>query len=175
MDVTLIDELPPLSGALRYCQAIWMSEYRARIEAQKEWQEQSPMAYEEKKDLLHHFSFAYRHDDNILKKVMRIREGASHADMVQDLVELAVLGEKHPQPLTAINFDLDRLQNARTLSHTMSELLAAANGSAGDNSSNKLLRDRAYTLLAEKASTVREYGRFVFWKDEDKRARYYNS
>ncbi len=174
MDVTLIDELAPLSGALRHCQALWMSEYRAREEAKKEWQDQSPMAYEEKKDLLHQFSFAYRRDDNILKKVMRIREGASHADMVQDLVELAVLGEKYPQPLTAINFDMNRLQNARTLSHAMSELLAAANGSAGDSSSNKLLRDRAYTLLAAKASTVREYGRFVFWKDEDKRARYYN-
>ena len=35
--------------------------------------------------------------DDVLKKVMRIREGGSNADMVQDLIELAVLGEKYPR------------------------------------------------------------------------------
>ncbi len=173
LDVNLIDELPPLSGALRYCQAQWMSEYRAREEAQKEWLEQSPIAYELRDELLHHFSFAYREHDDINKKVMRIREGSSHADMVQDLVELAVLGEKYPEPLSAINFDLATLQQARTVSHTMSELLAAANGAAGASSQNKLIRDKAFTLLIEKASTIREYGRYVFWKDEEKREQYY--
>lgn len=173
MDPSLIDNLVTLSGALRYCEAQWKSEYRARIDAQKEWQEKSPMAYGLKKDLLHHFSFAYRKDDNIQKKVMRIREGTSHADMVQDLIELAVLGEKYPEPLTAINFDLDQLQTARELSHAMSELLAAANGSLDESSGTKQLRDKAFTLLYKTDSAVREYGRYVFWKDEDKRKRYY--
>lgn len=173
MDVTLIDELPPLGGALRHCQALWMSEFRAREEAQKEWLEQSPQAYNFRDDLLHHFAFAYRHHDDILKKVMRIREGRTHADMVQDLVDIAVLGEKYPEPLTAINLDLNMLAQSRTLSHAMSELLAASNGAAGDSSANKQLRDKAYTLLAEKARTIREYGQYVFWKDEAKRKRYY--
>lgn len=173
MDPSLIDNLVTLSGALRYCEAQWKSEYLNRIEAQQEWQEKSPMAYEFKKDLLHHFSFAYRKDANIQKKVMRIREGTSHADMVQDLIELAVLGEKYPEPLTAINFDLDQLQAARRLSHSMSELLAAANGSLDESNGTKQLRDKAFTLLYRTDSAVREYGRYVFWKDEDKRKRYY--
>ncbi|MGQ8337736.1 hypothetical protein ACUNWD_14400 [Sunxiuqinia sp. A32] len=174
LDVTLIDELTPLSGALRYCQAQWMSEYRAREEAQKEWLEQSPLAYELRDELLHHFSFAYRDYDDIKKKVMRIREGGSHADMVQDLVELAVLGEKFPEPLTTINFDISTLQQARVVSHSMSELLAAANGAAGANGANKQMRDKAYTLLVDKASAIREYGRYIFWKDEEKKERYYS-
>lgn len=173
LNVTFIDELTPLSGALRYCQAQWMSEYRARAEAQKEWKEQSPQAYALRDELLHHFSFAYRKHDDIRRKVARIREGGSNADMVQDLVDLAILGEKYPAPLAAVNFDPDRLQQARTVSHSMSELLAAANGAEGEGSSNKLLRDKAFTLLFEKDSTIREYGRYVFWKDEDKRSRYY--
>ncbi len=173
MDVNLIDELPPLSGALRYCQALWMSEYRAREEAQKEWLEQSPQAYELRDELLHHFVFAYRHQDDLLKKVKRIREGRTHADMVQDLVDIAVLGEKYPEPLTAINLDLNLLTQSRTVSHAMSELLAASNGAAGDSSVNKQLRDKAFTLLAEKARIVRDYGQYVFWKDEDRKKRYY--
>lgn len=54
----------------------------------------------------------------------------------------------------------------------MSELLAAANGAAGESSANKLLRDKAFTLLAEKVSTIREYGRYVFWKDEGRKEQY---
>ncbi|WP_159518130.1 hypothetical protein [Sunxiuqinia indica] len=173
MDPTLIDDLVPLSGALRYCQAKWMSEYRAREDAQREWIEQSPQAYELRDQLLHHFSFAYRDYDDIQNKVMRIREGGSHADMVQDLVEIATLGEKYPEPLNAINFELNLLEQARTVSHAMSELLAAANGAAGESSETKQMRDKAFTLLFEKTRIIRDFGQYVFWKDEDRKKRYY--
>ncbi|PTN09029.1 hypothetical protein [Mangrovibacterium marinum] len=172
MDVTLIDELTPLAGALRYCQAVWMGEYRFRQEAQKEWGEQSPAAFELRDGLLHDFSFAYRNDADNHKRVMRIREGGSNADMVQDLYELAELGAKYPDPLTAINFDLTKLDLARATSETMAELLAAYNGTAGETSPNKVTRDKAFTLLAEKAGTVREFGQYIFWKDEEKRKKY---
>jgi hypothetical protein len=173
MDPTLIDDLVPLSGALRYCQAQWMSEYRAREDAQREWLKQSPQAFDLRDQLLHHFSFAYRDYDDIQNKVMRIREGGSNADMVQDLVEIASLGDTYPEPLTAINFEMGLLEQARTVSHNMSELLAASNGAAGESSENKRMRDQAYTLLDGKARIVREFGRYVFWKDEKRRQRYY--
>jgi plasmid stability protein len=174
LDVTLIDELRPLSGALRYCQANWMSIFRAREEAQNQWKEQSPQAFEFRNELLHDFSFAYRNLDDVKKKVMRIREGGSNADMVQDLLDLAVLGEKYPEPLTAIHFDMGKLAQSRALSHSMSELLAASNGTAGEGNESKVLRDKAYTLLAEKARIIRDYGQYVFWKNEDKLKRYYS-
>ena len=173
LDVMLIDELKPLSGALRYCQANWMSIFRAHEEAQNQWKEQSPLAFEFRNELLHDFSFAYRNLDDVTKKVIRIREGGSNADMVQDLLDLAVLGEKYPEPLAAIHFDMEKLSQARALSHSMSELLAASNGAAGEGNESKVLRDKAYTLLAEKARVIREYGQYVFWKDENKLKRYY--
>jgi len=174
LDGSLIDEIPSLSGALRYCQAQWMSEYRARQEAQKEWLEQSPQAYDLRDELLHHFSFAYRNHQDVKKKVTRIREGGGHADMIQDLVELAILGEKNQEPLTKIGFDIATLQNAKTTSHSMSELLADSNGSKDDSSETKLMRDKAYTLLTEKMTTIREYGRYTFWKNDDRKKKYLN-
>ncbi|WP_421918555.1 hypothetical protein [Marinifilum sp.] len=51
----------------------------------------------------------------------------------------------------------------------MSELLATANGDKDERSESKLLRDRAYTLLTNHMSTIREYGRYVFWKNEDRK------
>ena len=169
----LIDDLTTLSGALSYIQADWMSIFRARENAVVEWKVQAPPAYVFRNDLLHDFSFAYRNREDVRKKVARIREGSSNADMVQDLLELAVLGEKYPEPLSDINFDLALLPKARTMSHSLSELLAAANGSADDGNETKTLRDKAFSLLFQKDSTIREYGRYVFWKDDDRLSRYY--
>ena len=175
LNVVLIDDLMPLSGALRYCQAQWMSEYRARQDAQKEWLEQSPLAYELRDEILHHYSFAYRQYPGIRKKVTRIRDGAGHADMIQDLVELAVLGLKNPEPLSAIGFDPSLTQKADSCSRNMAILLATANGSKDDSSEIKLLRDKAYTLLAERMTTIREYGRYVFWRNEERKEKYLNN
>nr|WP_319398846.1 hypothetical protein [uncultured Carboxylicivirga sp.] len=172
LDVKIIDEVTPLTGALRYIQANWMSEFRARQEAQKEWQQQSPEAYKLRDDMLHHFTFAYRKDSNLLQKVRRLREGSSNADMIQDLIELAVLGENNPQPLGTINFDMPVLQEAKKLSHSLSELLAQANGTAEEGGGNKLLRDKAYTLLYKKVQEIREYGRYVFWKNDERLKKY---
>ena len=104
---------------------------------------------------------------------MRIRDGGSNADMVQDLLDIAALGERYPEPLIAIHFDLEKLAQSRAFSHSMSELLAASNGAAGEGNESKVLRDKAYTVLDEKASIIRDYGRYVFWKNEDKLKRYY--
>ena len=36
--------------------------------------------------------------------------------MIQDLIELAVLGDKHPESLSKINFDASLIQKALTTS-----------------------------------------------------------
>jgi len=173
LDMTLIDELPTLSGAVRYCQAVWMSEFNAQQEAQKDWLEESPKAYALRDDILHHFSFAYRNEPKIKTKLSRIKDGTTHADMIQDLIELAVLGDKNPEPLSKINFDVTLTQQARTTSHNMAELLALSNGSKDETSASKILRDKAYTILMNHMSTIREYGKYVFWKDENRKEKYF--
>ena len=83
------------------------------------------------------------------------------------------MGEIYPDPLAAIHFDMEKLPQSRALSHNTSELLAASNGAAGEGNEAKILRDKAFTLLDEKARIIREYGQYVFWKDENKLKRYY--
>lgn len=174
LDWTFVEDLQSLPGALRYTQAEWMSEYRARQEAQKEWLDKSPEAYELRNELLHHFSFAYRHQPDVKKKVMRIREGSGHADMLQDLMDLAALAEKYPQPLAVINYNTELNTKARTLSHNMAESLANANGSKDESSAIKIRRDKVYTLLSERVSAIREVGQYVFWRNPDRKAKYVN-
>ncbi|MUP38129.1 hypothetical protein [Labilibaculum euxinus] len=56
----------------------------------------------------------------------------------------------------------------------MSEFLAVSNGSKDESSPNKSLRDKAYTLLMERVSSIREFGSYVFWKNEERRNKYLN-
>ncbi|WP_289528664.1 hypothetical protein [Labilibaculum sp. K2S] len=175
LDWSKTENLRTRAGALRYCQAVWMSEYRARQEAQKEWLNLSPEAYNFRDEMLHHFSFAYRAYPDIKTKIARIRDGNGHADMIQDLIELAVLGEKYPEPLAVINFDVTLNQKARTTARTMSELLAASNGSKDDSSANKVIRDKAYTLLIEDMRIIREIGQYVFWRNPERKEKYVNT
>jgi len=175
LDYTLVEDLPSLAGNLRYCEAQWMSEFRAQQEAQKEWQIQSPEAYDLRSEMLHHFTYAYRNHSDIIKKVRRIREGGGHADMIQDLLELSVLAEKYPQPLAEINYDVNLNSKSINTSQAMANLLAKVNGSSSEISENKLIRDKAFTLLYERMMKIRECGRYVFWKNEDRKKCYLSS
>jgi hypothetical protein len=172
LDWQYVEDLTTLPGALRYCQAEWMSEYQSRQEAQQNWLEQSPLAYELRNEILHHMSFAYRDEPDVNKKVMRIREGSSHADMIQDLIELAVLAEKYPEPLAKINYDTSLNDKAKTTSHQMAELLALNNGAKDESSATKLLRDKAFTLLDKRMREIRAVGQYVFWQNPERKAKY---
>ncbi|WP_372935386.1 hypothetical protein [Mariniphaga sediminis] len=43
-----------------------------------------------------------------------ITDGSGHADLIQDLNDIAVLGRENPDPLTSIGFDLTQLDLAAT-------------------------------------------------------------
>lgn len=172
LDGTLIEELPVLTKAVRYTQAVWMSEYRSQADAMKQWLEKSPIAYDFRDEMIHHLKFAFRNDQAALTKVRRIDDGDGHKDLIQDLLEIAVLGDKYAAHLANINFDVSKISKAQSLSREISALLALSNGSKDEPSENKLMRDKAYTLLYQHVSTIREYGKYVFWKNEKRQEKY---
>ena len=79
-------------------------------------------------ELVHHFLHGYHDYADLLNKTQKISEGAGHADMIQDLSDLAVLGKANSEPLKKINIDLTLLDKAAALSEDMAGLLAKANG-----------------------------------------------
>jgi len=102
----------------------------------------------------------------LLSKVHAIEEGYGNADLVQDLSDLAVLGNANFPLLEAIGFQASKLDTSAKLSSEMSVLLATMNGERVDTNKSKRLRDKAYTHLKEVVDEIREAGKFVFWKDE---------
>lgn len=168
----VIDNLPFGVGALSYAEGEWDTERFAKEEAEKEYNIKSPDGFKLRSNLLDELSFAYDGDSMLESRVDSIRKGSGNADMIQDLMALALLGKKNPEPLTQTNFDFTLLDKSEELSAELAAILGKANGTREDNSPNKLMRDKAYTYLKQQVDIVRKYGKFVFRDDENHAAKY---
>jgi hypothetical protein len=143
-------------------------EYKSLELAQKEWGEKSPAAYELRDELLHHFFHAFYKLPDLYSRTQKIAEGNTHADMIQDLSDLAALGRANTQPLKSIGIDLSLLDKAATLSEQMAVLLANSNGKKLEDNKLRILRDKAYTHMKEAVDEIRRCGQYVYWKDEQR-------
>lgn len=164
----MLDDLPVRAGACREAQSIWNKDYRSQQEAQKRWADEAPDAFALRDDLLQSMRFAFRKDPALLSRVSAIAEGATNADMVQDLNDIAVLGKENPDPLTAIGFDPAQLDAAAALADQMADLMAEANGDKADQNESKVIRDKAYTHMKVLVDEIREAGKYVFRHDKNR-------
>ena len=102
MDISLIDKLPVQAGACREAQARWTKEVKVKKEAEVRWQKEYPKALKLRGELVHDFRFAFRKSPDLLSKIDTIEKGSSHADFVQDLNDLSVLGIANLELVTKI-------------------------------------------------------------------------
>ncbi|MDP4207208.1 MAG: hypothetical protein Q8928_00205 [Bacteroidota bacterium] len=168
----LVDDLPARAAACRYAQSVWNKDHQSVEEAQKEWKEKSPAAFDLRDELLHHFFFAYRNAPDVYSKVNTIAEGNGNADMIQDLSDLTILGKQYPDPLNSISLDMALLDEASSTSDEMATLLARVNGGQKTQDQTKILRDKAFTHLKDAVDEIRHTGQYVFWRDDDRKKGY---
>ena len=172
LDLALIDDLPIRIGSCRHMQSMWQKDFKSVEDSQREWSAKSPAAYELRDEILHHFFHAYRKNPDLLSKVQKISEGNSHADMIQDLSDMAVLGTGNPDPLKAISFDMNMLTTAAATSTAMANLLAQSNGARMSDNKLKTLRDKAYTYMKQAVDEIRHHGQYIFWRNEERKKGY---
>jgi hypothetical protein len=170
----IIETILVRAGAFREAQANWIENRDSHREAEEEWANKVEGAYDFRDLLLHTFRYAFRNNEKLLARVSAIAEDYGDSDMIQDLNNLAVLGEKNKKQLIAINFELGQLETAATHSDTLATLLAAANDEKGIDKEVKIIRDRAYTYLKLAVDEVKNCGRFVFWKKPERLKGYHN-
>lgn len=163
-----IDALPVRIGALRYAQSEWTKQRNTKEEATRQWEAQSSEALDLKNELEHAFRFAFRKHPDLLGKVQEVEAGTGHADLVQDLSDLSVLGKANEELLQSINFSTEKLDDSAAISANLSKVLAAMNGERLENGEDKTLRDKAYTLLKETVDEIRDAGKYALWKDPDR-------
>lgn len=172
LKMEVINSMQPAVGALSFVQSEWVTERFEKEEAEKEYAEKAPDAFEFRNMLVAELNFAYYGNATLESRIDAIKKGDGNADMIQDLMSLALLGKKNSVPLEATNFDLTLLDKAEELSAAMAALLGKANGTRDDDNSKKVLRDKAYTYLKQSVDVVRKYGKFVFRYDENHAAKY---
>lgn len=164
----LVGDLPVRSGALREAESLWNKERFSREEAEKVWAQESPQAYALRNELLHHFRFAFRSDEALSGRVSAIADGNGHADMIQDLNDLSVLGKDNQELLAKINFDLSLLDLAAQKADEMGTLLGETTRDRADYSAIKKIRDQAYTHLKEAVDEIYTHGQYVFWRTDER-------
>jgi hypothetical protein len=170
----LVKDLPTRTGALREAEALWNSQRLARKQAAEKWNKKSPAAYNLRDELLQYFRFAFRKYPGLLKQVSRIAEGDRHADMIQDLNDLSILGKQNPGLLANINFDMLLLDKAAATADQIAQLLAEVNTERAEYKEAKRIRDQAFTHLKEAVDEIYEYGQFAF-RGNDERKKGYRS
>ena len=163
-----MDDLPVRTGALREAQSLWFKEFNTQEEAKQQWDIQAPVAYALRDELIHTFRFVFRADPVLTGRVAEIAEGASHADMLQDLNDLSVLGKANSRLLSGIGFDETKLDTAAQMSDDLAVLLAAVNGDRAEQSESKRFRDKAYTYVKELVDEIRDAGKYLFWKKPER-------
>ncbi|MBI9063495.1 MAG: hypothetical protein JEZ14_16050 [Marinilabiliaceae bacterium] len=78
-----------------------------------------------------------------------------------------MLGQDNPDPIEAINYELEKLEEAAQMADHMAGLLGAVNGQRYADDDTKSIRDKGYTLLKKVVDEIRSYGKFVFRKDAE--------
>jgi hypothetical protein len=168
LDWNLVDDLRVRAGALREAQTLWFKVRFTREEADKEWLEKSVAAYDLRDQLLHDFRFAFRKQPDLMNRVGDVADGAGHADMIQDLYELASLGRDHIDLLQAISFDSTLLDTAALTADELADSLSRATTEREDNSAEKIIRDKAFAYLKLALDEIRACAQYVFWRDEER-------
>lgn len=163
---TLVEDLRTRMGALQLAQSQWAYKYRNFQDCQNQWKIEAAQAYKLRDELLHHFRYILNNNPVEYAKLKRIDEGGSHADMIQDLSDLAELGKYHREELEKIGYDLSKLDEARTKSLSLSKLLSEVNGTYKETSPLLDLRNKAYVHLKEAVDEIRRVGQYVYWKNE---------
>jgi hypothetical protein len=170
----LIHDLAKRVGACRQAQSNWIDKRNKQKEAEKKWSKRVEIAYELRTDMIHGFRYAYRNYPDLLNQVSYIAKDYGHADLIQDMNDLSTMGRNNPEPLKAIGFNMDLLDQAAKMSGELSELLNQANGDRWSNDEAKIIRDKAYTYLKQAVDEIRECGKYLFWRDEE-RLKWYTS
>ncbi len=175
LNIRTIRYLEPASGALRYTEAELDKVRFSGPGAQEFWMEHSPQGFELRDRLLNDFLFAYRNNALVLGQVRTIAEGNSGSNMVHDLMKLSALGTENHEELDRISFDPVLLERAMVTADRMATLLGEHVTESTIERGAREWRDRAFTHLHRLMTDIRDYGRYVFYRNEERYRGYISS
>ena len=162
LDPAIPEEARLLIKMLKDAQIDWTKERMSRRPAMKLWLEAMPAGYDLCSRLFHIFRHAYRHDQQVLMRLKYRARKNYHEAMIMNLEIFGTIGNNKPEPLKAIDFDFDLLDESFRLSHKLGNLLALQKAEKKAGYRKKEFRDQAFTALKKAIDEIRICGRFLF-------------
>ena len=157
--------------ATRDAQSLWVvSRDRSKSDAQKEREAEG---IELRSTIIAGARWNLRDDRVAQATVDAIQEGDGVEDLVQDLGDAAALIESRAEAFERDEtFDVSALaEQARSLASAIRAGLSESR-TANKPTDAKVLRDRAFTYLHSRVTTIREAGRYAFRNEPAVRARF---
>lgn len=165
----MLEGLPVAVTATRQAQSEWtVIRDRGKAQAQRD-REAAGVAL--RADLMAACRWNLRGDAPAQAVLDAIAQGEGVADLVQDLLDLAMLIGRHEAAFDGDD-TFDAAAQAEASRSTAAEISAGLSEARtpGDHQSAKLLRDRAYTHLDGLMTELREAGRYAFRKEPQRAA-----
>lgn len=164
----LIIKLPESIKACREAQTIWEKKLKTPGDAQVQWKLQLPEAIKLRTELLRAMRFAFRNHHDLPDRLKYIAKGNSYANLIQDLNDMAHLGRKNSQLLTAIGFDLGLLDTAIAKSAELAALWAQSKNEKARLNETAVMRNKAFWYLHKQVTEIRSAGRYIFRHRKDR-------
>jgi hypothetical protein len=164
LSAAVLDTLPSDIDASRAAQSEWtVLRDRSKSQGQRTLEEKG---YALRQSLLQSCRWNLRHDRIALGTLAAIAEGEGVADLIQDLLDLSYLIEKHVALFAGdqtFNAQVG-MQEARSVAGDL-QAGASAEKLTTEQNVAKDIRDRAYTYTADRVTQIRQAGRYVFRDD----------
>ena len=112
LDWTVVEDLPVRCGALSEAESKWIIKQSQRMASANIWLKEASKGNDLRKELIHHFNYAFRNKSSLIKKVKEIANSSSFDGMINGLYDLNVLGLVNKELLKKIGFDFTLLDLA---------------------------------------------------------------
>jgi hypothetical protein len=165
LDWTIVEDLPVRCGALSEAESKWFIQQSQRRASAQIWLKEASKGNDLRKELIHHFNYAFRNKSSLIEKVKEIADSFSFDDMIDGLYDLNVLGLVNQELLIKIGFDFKLLDLAAQKSRELAAKKESASFYSEDYLEVKKIRDQAYTHLKEAVDYIRDYAKYVFWRN----------
>jgi hypothetical protein len=165
LDWKVMEDLPVRCGALSVAESNWQSKQSQRRASEKIWLKETSKGYDLRKVLVHHFHYAFRDNSSLIGKVKEIANKSRLDGMINGLYALSVLGLENQELLKKIGFDFTLLALAAQKSNDLNANKEMASFDSEDYLETKKIRDQAFTHLKEAVDYIREYAKYVFWRN----------
>lgn len=172
LDIMYPDSLPARLGTFVVAASETLIVKDRKSDVTQQFLEAEPKLYALVEEITEAIYYACRNEPNALISLDKIQEGQSRKDNIYDLVSLYKLGKEYEEKLEAIDFDMQKLDQALEEHSRLLKLLTASTNTPAELEEKQLIKNKAFTWLLEALHEIDACARYTFGRKSERYAQY---